>query len=347
MKAVALTKIGKLEMIEKEKPQPKEGEVLVQIKAAGICGSDIPRVFVNGAYHFPTVLGHEFSGKIVETGKNVDSKMLGSRVAVFPLLPCHKCKYCVAGHFVQCENYHYFGSRNDGAFEEYLAVPTFNLLPISDNISYEEAAMIEPATVAQHAIQKAHLRLGDNVVVYGAGPIGMMAARWAKINGANEVILFDIDKEKIALAKSLGFDHILYNRGNENSAAIQEIFNGELADVAVEATGNTHSFNDCVNSIRKFGKVIMLGNPHSEMTLDQSVYDQCMRKEGEILSVYNSVFKGYPIDEWKVTERAVSSGRLKINDLITQKVSIDNLIELFETIHDHKEVSCKAMMVNK
>lgn len=345
MKAIELTEIGKLELVEKKRPKPKHDEVLLRIKACGICGSDIPRVYQNGTYHFPTVIGHEFAGKIVELGEGVDQSLLNQRVAVFPVLPCFHCRYCLSGDYVQCENYHYFGSRNDGGFEEYLTVPTFNLVPLTDNISYEEGAMIEPATVAQHAIQKSDIKLGDNVVIYGAGPIGIMVARWAQLAGANRVALFDIDKKAISFAKNLKFEHVFYNDGKNNLDNIQRAFNGELANIVVEATGNTHSFNNCVQSIRKFGTIVLLGNPHSDMTLERKTYDQLMRKEGKIVSVYNDVYKKYPKNEWEVTRNALDRKALKVKDLITQKAQIDEVIDLFEQIHNKKIFSCKSMMV--
>lgn len=347
MKAIELKSIGKLELVEKEKPRPKKDEVLVKIKACGICGSDLPRVYQNGTYHFPTVIGHEFAGKVVELGENVDQKLLNQRVAVFPILPCFHCRSCLSGDYAQCDNYRYFGSRNDGGFEEYLAVPVFNLVPLTDNISYEEGAMIEPATVAQHAIQKSGLKLGDNVVVYGAGPIGIMVARWAKLAGANHIALFDIDNDAINFAQKLGFTNTFFNDGQNNLENIQQAFGGELADIVVEATGNTHSFNNCVQSITKFGTVVLLGNPHSDMTLKRATYDQLMRKEGKIISVYNDVYKRYPTDEWSTTRNALNSKELKVHDLITQRVAIDEVTDLFEHIHNKKIFSCKSMMVIK
>lgn len=345
MRAIALESIGDLEVIEKEMPLADTGEVIVKIKACGICGSDLPRVFINGAYHFPTVLGHEFSGQVVSLGEDVSASWLNARVAVFPLLPCHECKYCLSGDWVQCDTYKYFGSRNDGGFEEYLAVPVFNLLRLTDNISYAEGAMIEPATVAQHVVQRSQVKLGDNVVVYGAGPIGIMVAKWAELAGANKVVLFDIDQDKIDFVKSIGFEHVLMNEGDANIPKLEEIFGGDLADVVVEATGNTHSFDACVQSIKKFGHVTLLGNPHSNMTLQQKSYDQLMRREGNLYTAYNSVYKHYPVDEWQITEHALASGKLEIKDLITQEVPLDGVVDLFQQIHDHTIMSCKSMMI--
>ena len=290
MKAVDLKAINQLELVEKEKPVPKKGEVLINVMACGICGSDIPRVYVTGSYHFPTVLGHEFSGKIVEVADDVSSDYLGKKAAVFPLLPCNECEYCQSGYYAQCKNYNYFGSRTDGGFEEYLAVPLFNLVLLEDQVSYEEGAMVEPATVAQHVINKAELTVGDNVVIYGAGPIGVMVAQWAQINGAGKVLLIDIDPTKVAFARELGFEHVCNSQEKEAESFILETLGGKLADVAIEATGSSGAFDQCAQSIRTFGRVVLLGNPHSDMVLKQKTYDQFMRQSSECSTVCTNIF---------------------------------------------------------
>lgn len=347
MKAVDLLAIGNLQLVEKAKPVPKKGEVLIRIMACGICGSDLPRAYVTGSYHFPTVLGHEFSGEIVEVGKEVTQSLIGKKAAVFPLIPCQKCEFCKAGYFAQCEHYNYFGSRTDGGFEEYLAVPLFNLVLLEEQVSYEEGAMIEPATVAQHVINKAELMVGDNIVIYGAGPIGIMVAKWAEINGAAKVILVDIDETKVAFAKQLGFEFVLNSQLEEPIPVIQTYLNGKLADIVVEATGSSAAFDQCVQSIRTFGRVVLLGNPHSDMYLKQKSYDQFMRKEGKIFGMFNSVYDHFPKNEWEITAQAIASGKLNLKPLITHKVTIEKLISAFEMIHEKKEFYNKVLMVHE
>lgn len=346
MKAVTLENIGELKLINKEKPVPKEGEVLVKIKACGICGSDIPRAFVTGSYHFPTVLGHEFSGKIIETGDGVSKKLVDKKVAIFPLIPCNECEFCKSGLYAQCKHYSYFGSRTDGGFEEYLSVPLFNLIFIDDNVSFEEAAMIEPATVAQHVIQKAYLHLQDTVAIYGAGPIGILVAKWAEIYGAQKVFLIDVDPTKVNFAKKLGFKFVCNGATDDPIQWVQENTDGQGTNVAVEATGTSNAFVNCLDSIKAYGKVIMLGNPKSDCKIPQKTYDKFMRKEGNISGIFNSVYKHFPRNEWEITAQALSSGKLQVKDLITHKVSIDRLINLFDIVHEKKEFYCKAMMIN-
>ncbi|MBO1141505.1 galactitol-1-phosphate 5-dehydrogenase [Enterococcus avium] len=347
MKAVDLKAINQLELVEKEKPVPKKGEVLIHVMACGICGSDIPRVYVTGSYQFPTVLGHEFSGEIVEVADDVSSDYLGKKAAVFPLLPCNECDYCQSGYYAQCKNYNYFGSRTDGGFEEYLAVPLFNLVLLEDQVSYEEGAMVEPATVAQHVINKAELTVGDNVVIYGAGPIGVMVAQWAQINGAGKVVLMDIDSTKVAFARELGFEYVCNSQEKEAESFILETLGGKLADVAIEATGSSAAFDQCAQSIRTFGRVVLLGNPHSDMVLKQKTYDQFMRKEGTIIGMFNSVYEHFPKNEWQVTAQAIANKQLNLKPLVTHKVPIEELIGAFDMIHEKKEFYNKVLMVNE
>ena len=347
MKAVELVSIGQLERVEKEKPAPKQGEVLLKIMACGICGSDIPRTFVTGSYHFPTVLGHEFSGEIIELGEGVDQSYLGKKAAVFPLLPCNECDYCRSGNYAQCQNYNYFGSRTDGGFEEYLSVPLFNLVLLDEQVSFEEGAMVEPATVAQHVINKAELSVGDSIAIFGAGPIGVMVAQWAKINGAGKVLLFDIDQTKVDFAKELGFDLVCNSLEIPAEDFIKENLQGKLADVAVEATGSSAAFDQCVQAIRTFGRVVLLGNPHSDMTLKQKSYDQFMRKEGSIVGMFNSVYDRFPKNEWQVTAQAIADKKLNLYPLITHKVLIEGLIDAFDMVHEKKEFYNKVLMVHE
>lgn len=347
MKAVDLVSIGDLQLVEKQKPIPKEGEVLLKIKACGICGSDIPRVFENGAYHFPTVLGHEFSGEIIEVGQNVSESYLHKKAAVFPLIPCQKCKYCETGHYAQCINYNYFGSRTDGGFEEYLAIPLFNLVILNENVKFEEGAMIEPATVAQHVANKAQINIGDNVAIFGAGPIGMIVAQWVKISGANKVVLIDIDKEKIEFAKSIGYKLVCNSKEESVEEFIKSCFDGELADITIEATGASDGFNECVKNMKTFGRVVLLGNPHSDMTLEKKNYDQFMRKEGTLKGMFNSVYVPYPKNEWKVTADAIAQKKIDLLPLITHRVTINGLIDAFDMIHEKKENYCKVLMVDE
>ena len=158
MKAYVLEGINQLKYKEIKMPELHEGEVLVEVKAAGICGSDIPRIFETGTYHFPTIPGHEFSGQVVSAYDGEQNPWIGKRVGIFPLIPCMECFTCKKVEYEMCRNYNYLGSRCDGGFAEYVAVPEWNLIELPDKVSYEEAAMLEPAAVALHAVRRLDLQ---------------------------------------------------------------------------------------------------------------------------------------------------------------------------------------------
>ena len=164
MKAWVLEDIGKIQYKKVSKPRIGEHEVLVEVKAAGICGSDIPRIYQTGAHRMPLIPGHEFAGRVVQTGENTDAKWQNKRVGIFPLIPCRSCIACRKGQYELCRNYSYLGSRQDGGFAEYVAVPESNLIELPETVSYEEAAMLEPMAVACHALRRVgcRVRTGDD-----------------------------------------------------------------------------------------------------------------------------------------------------------------------------------------
>ena len=326
MKAAVLHGIGDLRVENVPIPQLEEDEVLVRIHRCGVCGSDIPRVFVKGTYHFPTIPGHEFSGQVVEAD---DPQLVGQRVAVFPLLPCFKCEPCKLEEYAQCQDYDYYGSRRDGAFAEYLAVKKWNLIPIPDSISYDEAAMCEPCAVAMHALNRAGVKEGDSVVVMGAGPIGLMLAQVARMLGAGHVALSDIDEEKKAFARKLGFDIL---EEGEN-----------CADVVIEGTGASSALTRCLEIANRGGTVLCMGNPSREMVLSQKAYWHILRKELTVKGTWNSRYASFQND-WQDAIRVLSEGKLQAKELITHRVKLEDAPAMLEKMRDRSEFFVKVMI---
>jgi len=197
MKAAVLHAPGDLRVETVNIPAIGPDDVLVEVKAAGICGSDIGRVMVTGTYRFPTIPGHEFSGRVEKVGANVRNLAAGDRVAVAPLMPCRTCESCQAGKFHLCDDYDFMGSRSNGAFAQYLCAPASNVLKVPDTVSYEVAATIEPAAIILHGIHKLDIKLGDAVAVVGCGALGFFALQFAKLSGARPLIAIDVDEEKL------------------------------------------------------------------------------------------------------------------------------------------------------
>jgi len=346
MKAQVLHNIGDLRLEELPTPMPREGEVLLRVGACGVCGSDIPRIFSKGTYRFPTIPGHEFAGTVAAVGKGVDPRLAGSRAAVFPLLPCRECGPCSVGAFAQCENYDYLGSRSDGAFAEYVRVPVWNLLPLPPDLSLEEAAMVEPAAVAAHALRRASVELGDSVLIFGAGPIGLLTALWAKASGAAKILLVDIDVERLRFARKIGLLHLLDASKAGVSEWVRKKTEEQGADIVVEASGSAAALEQAMLCARTFGKVVLLGNPGGPMALSQDAYWAILRKELTLTGSWNSSFNDVPRNEWKLAIDYMAAGKLDVKPLITHRVPLEGLWDHLLLMRDRTTFSNKIMFVN-
>ena len=350
MRACTLHAVGDLRHEEVANPVPRPGEVLIRIRACGVCGSDIPRVFTRGTYHFPTIPGHEFAGEVVEAGPSVPQEWVGKHVAVFPLIPCRACAPCEIGAYAQCEAYDYLGSRCDGAFAEYVCAPTWNLVEVPQGVSFEEAAMAEPAAVAAHALRQAGVDLGDTVAIWGAGPIGLMLAFWAKVWGAAQVLLVDIDAEKLAFARKVrgtplggGEDDTFDGRSGDAVEWVRRMTQGRGADVVVEASGSSPAFEQAMLAARTFGRVALLGNPAGAMQLSQKAYWAILRNELTVRGSWNSAYAALPRNEWRLSLDAIATKRLDVASLITHRVALPGLREALVMMRDRTQFFNKVM----
>src|SRR5574344_3149512 len=233
MKASVLYGIDDLRYVEDySTPVLKDNEVMVKVKAAGICGSDVARVLKNGTYHFPTRRSSDLSGEICEVKDKKDDALIGKRVSVFPLKPCFECENCKQGDYEMCEHYDYLGSRCDGGFAEYVAVPKWNLCFLPDCISFESAAMFEPSSVAMHALRRSGLKIGDSIAIVGPGTIGIILCQLAKIAGAGQVFLIGRSKEKLDFARKMGVEDVFNSSKGDVVTWLKERTAGAGVDVA-------------------------------------------------------------------------------------------------------------------
>ncbi|MCL1855705.1 MAG: galactitol-1-phosphate 5-dehydrogenase [Clostridia bacterium] len=345
MKACVLHGVGDLRFEERRLPPLQPGEATMKIKAAGICGSDIPRVFDKGTYHFPTIPGHEFAGEIVEVAEADNLRLVGTRASVFPLLPCFRCGPCTAGQFAQCEAYDYYGSRRDGAFAEYLNVKVWNLVAVPEHVSYELAAMCEPAAVAMHALEMGHPHYGDNVVISGAGTIGLILAQLAAGSGAEHVILMDVDPQKLDYARKLGFADVVNTMEADASDAVKQITGGRMSQVSIEGSGAAASLRNCVRVTGNFGRVVLMGNPLGDMDMDQKTYWEILRRQLSVAGAWNSSFNGRR-NHWERAIAAIASGKLNLEPLITHRLPLDGCNAAFTMLHNHTDFALKVMFIN-
>lgn len=345
MDALVLHGVGDLRQDQVGMPEPLAGEVRVKIGYCGVCGSDIPRCFVKGTYHFPTVPGHEFAGTIDALGAGVEGFEVGQPVAVFPLLWCGKCEACQRKAYAQCSDYDYLGSRSDGAFADYVTAPTANLIPVPDGVSLREAAMAEPAAVARHAVQRAgEMKDGESVAVFGAGPIGLMVAQWARAAGGG-VMLVDIVPEKLEQAKELGFEKSFNSMSGDPVEWINEQTGGEGAAVCIEAAGVPITMIQASKAVARAGRLVLMGNPSADVTLPAAVISQLMRREVSLWGTWNSFYDPEAAtDDWRESLAAMADGRLQADRLVTHDVPFAEGIGALEMMRDQSEFFSKVML---
>ncbi|HEX2851887.1 MAG TPA: galactitol-1-phosphate 5-dehydrogenase [Opitutaceae bacterium] len=266
MKALLLTAPSTLEFTDFAEPKPANDEVLLRIRACGICGSDIHGWDGStGRRRPPLIMGHEASGEIVAVGPRVERWKPGDRVTFDSTISCGECSYCREGHINLCENRRVVGVapaefRQHGAFAEFLTLPSRILYPLPDALSFPHAAMVEPVSIAVHAVQRVRLAPTDTVVVIGSGMIGLFviqALRWA---GAKKIIAVDLAENRLALARELGATDTLKSDACDVVAEVARLSGGRGADVAFEVVGMSSTFNLALTTLRRGGSMVLVGN---------------------------------------------------------------------------------------
>lgn len=345
MRAQVLHAVGDMRYERIPRPRPGAGQALVRVAYCGVCGSDIPRVFVKGTYRFPLVIGHEFAGTVEAVGPGVDRVGPGDKVAVFPLLWCGRCPPCEQGRYVQCLDYDYLGSRSNGGLAEFVTVPQQNLVKVPAGVSLAEAAMTEPAAVALHALRRAGgCGPGQSLAVFGAGPIGMMVAQWAQVMGASDVFVFDIVDQKLALARQMGFDLAFNSREVDPLQAIQDRAGREGVNLSIEAAGVPQTFVQAAAAAARGGRMVILGNPAADVTLPAPLISQVMRREVTLYGTWNSDYSVTGNDDWKTVLVAVASGVLNLALLVTHQVSLARAFEALHMMNEQREFFSKVLI---
>lgn len=347
MKAAVLHGPGRIVVENVPVPTLGPGEALVAVRAAGICGSDVPRMKRAEIPRLPLVLGHEFAGEVVRVSEGAGPVNPGDRVVVIPLIPCGRCDLCQAGEFAMCENYDYLGSRRDGGFAQYVRVPAQNLVRIPDELEFEAAAMTEPAAVALHGLRRTGVWPGDRVAVFGSGPIGLLAGQWARILGALEVFLVDTVPEKLELAVRLGFapDHCIDASREDPVEAIRAATGGKGASLTVEAAGVAETVCGAIEAASRGGRVLLLGVPHEDVVLSPPVVGRILRYQLAIYGAWNSDFTNHPVNEWRLALALMVKGTLKVRPLISHRFSLDRFEDAFDLVVHRREVFHRVLIV--
>ncbi len=347
MKAWVLHNISDIRLEDVEEPVLQEGEVLVQVKAVGICGSDIPRIYQNGTYRHPLIPGHEFSGVVVKSGPAADTALEGQRVGVFPLIPCKECPPCRKKLYEMCRNYSYLGSRRDGGFAEYVAVPEENLVRLPDHVSFEAAAMLEPMAVAVHAMRRVKAGGSDRIAICGVGTIGLLLYLFLKEAGMEQVYVFgNKDFQKQTLLK-LGLREEFYCdiRENDTDQWLMERTEGVGADVFFECVGRNETLVQALNQTAFGGRIMLVGNPFGDVDLEKSVYWKILRNQLTVMGTWNSSFTHEMSDDWNYVMERLAQKRVVPEDLITHRLSLEQMEQGFRIMRDKTEDYVKIMML--
>lgn len=341
MKAAVMKGLRRIEIEELPTPVPKEHEVLIRIRSVGVCGSDV-HYFVEGrigdfVVQPPFILGHECSGEIVEVGKGVTHLKPGDRVTMEPGIPCGKCEFCRAGRYNLCPDVVFWATPPvNGTFCEYVVHPAHFTYPIAPEVSFEEAALVEPFAVGMYAVHRAQAKPGDVALVLGSGPIGLVTIQALCVRGVTEIIAVDVVEKRLEKAKELGAKHVVNAASEDTREAVLALTEGRGADVVFETAGSVQTAQLTVELAKRGGKVVLVGLP-SATHFDFGII-KILDKELDVLGVfrYANMYKGC-VD-------LLNSRRVNLKTLITHRFPLEKTQEALLFAHEHKTESIKVVV---
>ncbi|MEM3731246.1 MAG: zinc-binding dehydrogenase [Candidatus Bathyarchaeia archaeon] len=333
MKAAMLYGVKNLKIEDVPLPKIEQGEVLVKVRAATTCGTDLKifqRGYVERVIKLPTVFGHEWAGEVVEVSEGLEWPKKGMRVRAGNSAPCLRCKMCQKGKYNLCENMIWLW----GAYAEYIKVPAHmvrvNMQEIPQHVSFEEAAVTEPLACVLHGIEEANVKLGDTVAIIGAGPIGLLHLLVAKKIGVERAIIIDLIEERLNIAEKLGADETV-NAGKVDAvAAVRQMTGGWGADVVIEAIGLPTTWEQALKLVGKGGTVLEFGGcpPGTEIKLNTELIHY---GEVKVLGTFHTT----PL-HFRKALNLIASGTIDVKPLITRKMKLENLEEAFEILAKSK-----------
>ena len=315
MKAIKLAEPWNISCVEMEKPTPKEGEALIKVVAAGICGSDIGAFRgTNGLVSYPRVIGHELAG-IVESIPEINKNgiKVGDRVVVDPYLYCGHCYPCSIGRTNCCTDLKVLGVHVDGGMAEYYCHPADMLIKIPDGMTWEQAAMAEPLTISLHGIHRGGLKAGEFCAIYGAGPIGLVAGMVAEAYGAHAIVI-DLVQERLDFAKKVGIEYVINSGKEDPIAKVAEITGGMMAQQVMECTGANPCVRGCLDLVSNAGRITLTGWPKKETSLPTDVIT---KKEVDIRGARTSA------GEFQEALELIATKRVDMDQILTKTVTMD------------------------
>ena len=329
---------GKKNFVLENIPKPvlEKGEVLIEVKFAGICGSDL---FIWLGKHqrikSNTILGHEFSGKIVDIKENGEESNLqiGDQVAVRPNFYCGVCDNCQRGLFHLCRSFGLYGIDADGGFAELVKVKKENVVKTYNRVDYDELALVEPLSVALHAIRRSNFKVGDSVNILGGGPIGLLIAAILKISGATRINIFEINPFRMDKARNMGFS-VIDSSKDKDSPDIP--LNKMEADVVFDTVGLKSTSRQLVNLVRYRGDIVIVGmyKEYAEVDLLAILY-----KEATIRGILI-----YEKEDVEKAVRLIDNHQIDLKSIITQKLTFENIQDSMQKIHQHEIDALKILL---
>ncbi|EIS6886482.1 alcohol dehydrogenase catalytic domain-containing protein [Escherichia coli] len=309
MKSVVNDTDGIVRVAESVIPEIKhQDEVRVKIASSGLCGSDLPRIFKNGAHYYPITLGHEFSGYIDAVGSGVDDLHPGDAVACVPLLPCFTCPECLKGFYSQCAKYDFIGSRRDGGFAEYIVVKRNNVFALPADMPIEDGAFIEPITV------------------------GLLAIQCAVALGAKSVTAIDISSEKLALAKSFGAMQT-FNSREMSAPQIQGVLRDlRFNQLILETAGVPQTVELAVEIAGPHAQLALVGTLHQDLHLTSATFGKILRKELTVIGSWMNYSSPWPGQEWETASRLLTERKLSLEPLIAHRGSFESFAQAVRDI---------------
>ena len=326
----------------REPPEPRGEDVVVEVCWTGICGTDLHEYLAGPIFIPPTlkrvVLGHEFSARVTAVGGEVTTAKVGDRVAVIPHRVCRTCHFCRRGMLQHCRNLQLVGITRDGAFARYTVARQDQLLPLPGTISDEIGALIEPLAVTLRAMQLPGVRIGDDVVVIGAGPIGLCAVATARSAGMRNVFVIEKLPRRAALARKLGASAVIDPQLENPVEAIRDLTGGRGVDVALECVGVVPTMNLAIELARPGGLAVIIGVAEKSGELD---LHRAVSGEKEVRGCI-----GYFDGEWEAVIDLLATGRLDPTPLVTHRIAVDEIVERgFDPLIDDKD-SCVKVLVH-
>lgn len=342
MKALILDKYNELNYRDFPQPKIEANEVLVQVKACGICGSDIHGMDGStGRRQTPLIMGHEASGIIAEMGTEVQGWQIGDRVTfdstIYPLNDW----YTLQGRYNLSDNRKVLGVspldyKKHGAFAEYVSMPAHILYKIPENVSFEQASMVEPVAVAAHAINVSKIQPGQSAVVIGAGMVGVFVVKMLEIAGAYPIIAVDLDENKLELAKEFGATHTFKSSEEGLAGKISELTKNRGADFGFEVVGISETVNLCVNSLRKGGTAVLVGNLKPEITVPLQ----------KIVTTELSLLGSCAINgEYELVLDLMASGKINVDKMISAVAPLSEGATWFNRLYNKEPGLNKVILV--